>query len=144
MQNQAEGWFGKKSEGAVADSSEEPITVQGHELMGDGISGFDEGAMIFSSDASDNINEDGGFEFKKAIDEYNGKPEHLESQAEIVYDDSHNSIVGVKIPGVGGKTIARRDMDTNRVISTESTYVGKDKLDNFSSEVLKPFAKKKE
>lgn len=136
MGNQVEGWFG--------DSPEDPITVQGNELVEDGISGFNEGATMFTRDTKNSINDNEGKDFKNAIDLYNKKPEHLENPAEIIYDDSHSSIVGVKIPGVGGKTIVRRDTNTNKVISTESTYVGKDKLDNFSSEVLKPFVKKKE
>lgn len=111
--------------------------------MEDGISGFNEGATMFTRDAKNNINADGGKKFEEAINEYNGKPEHLENPAEIVYDDSHSSIVGVKIPGVGGKTIVRKDTDTNKVISTESTYVGKKKLDSFNAEVLDPFVTKK-
>lgn len=144
MQNQAEGWFGKNSGDPIVDSSEDPITIQGHELVDDGISGFENDVTIFSGVTRDNINEDGGYEFNKAIDEYNKKPEHLDDQAVPIYNNSRSSIVGVKIPGVGGKTIARRDIETNEVISTESTFVGKDKLDNFSAEVLKPFVKKKE
>lgn len=138
IQNRAESLFGDD------ESDLGPKTIaQGNELAQDGISGFNEGATMFTGDTRYKINEDGGADFKQSIETYNQKPENADNPAEILYNDNQSAIVGVKIPGVGGKTVTRKDPDTNKIISSESAYVGKDRLDEFKADVLHKYVPKK-
>lgn len=138
MQNQAEGWFGG------SDYEGEKVVAQGSELAADGISGFSEGATMFTKDVRENINKDEGSDFKKSLEAYNEKTENANNPAEIIYNDNQSAIVGVKIPGVGGKTVTRKDPSTNKVISSESSYIGKGRLDEFKTDVLSKYTPKKE
>lgn len=132
--NQVEGLFGP--------DAEDPITMQGFELANDGFSGFSEGTTMFSKETRNTINADSGAKFNEALEKYNTNPVNAENPVEPVYNDTHDSIIGVKIPGVAGKTIVRKD-EQNKVIASESTFVGKKRLDNFKNEVLDPFVPKK-
>ena len=124
--NQAEGW-------SIPDSVPEDVNVsQGHELTADGISGFNNDTLMFSPEARKNINEspEAQSQFVSSVEAYNQKSENIGKEISLKRQDSNGAIFGAVIPEVKGKTTFMKD-EKGKVISSESSFTGKGKLDNF-------------
>ena len=56
--------------------------------------------------------------------------------AEVVKNQYDKHIIGVKIPGVTGKTMSINDIETNKPLLRETAYKGKPVLDSFKHQVM--------
>lgn len=120
--NQVEGWF--------QPEDEEELTVQGSELSPMGISGFDNDKVMFTSEGRDSVNNNKE-KFIENVEAYN--QQHETAKMDIIYDDAGNNIVGMRIPGVEGRTTTTRDPETGKTMFSESTYGGQKSLSEAQS-----------
>jgi hypothetical protein len=62
--------------------------------------------------------------------------QNFHPEAEVVcYKDSHN-IIGVKLPGVSGKTTSLKD-ESGKPYYSETSYKGSKTLNRFNNEVMR-------
>jgi hypothetical protein len=132
ISNQIEGW--SMPNDGPTESRETPTVKQGHELNSEGIGSFNGEKIVLSGTARKNINRDDASRssFEKSVNEFNQLPGNEgEGGASILYGDNGKDIYGVSICGVSGKTVVRKDPETNKTIATESYYSGNEKLEQF-------------
>ncbi|MHC1734522.1 MAG: hypothetical protein AB9921_02485 [Erysipelotrichaceae bacterium] len=127
MLNQMEGW-GIKDE----VDAESPMVLHGSELTDSGFGGISDDVLTFSSGANANINEtpESKASFHASVERYNLKPENLTSPAEVLFNDDKSKMVGVRIPGVSGKTRTIKD-GRGKPVFSESTIYGQKKFNDF-------------
>lgn len=126
MSNQVQGW--------MQPVDESPITMQGNELQEYGVKGIDNDKVIFSNDVRESVNEDQS-QFLERIDSHNTV--NPEDRMEAIYNDKGDTIVGARVSGIAGKTVSMKDPETNKVISSESTILGVQKLDKIKPVLIK-------
>lgn len=139
--NQVEGWGIHDEPTAAPETS----SMTGADMKDMGVSGFDNENIVLNPTVRGNINEspESRSEFVESVNQYNGKPENMSKPVEILYKDNGKDVYGVKIPGVKGKTVTRKDPSTGRAIASESKFTGGENLQKFKP-VLSKYTQEKE